>query len=131
MAEAEQQAFMVHDERRGLIEEYLAKPIPKNWLRLSEDDRKNYLRNTFLPDGMEDTNGNAVRAQLHEPIELRQRISNMEIFVECFGKNPADFNRYKDAAEIAQIMVAIGGWQASREAYATPYGKQRSYVRKK
>lgn len=131
MAEAEQQAYIVHDERRGLVEEYLAKPIPSNWLRLSEDVRKNYLRNSFLPDGMEDASGNAIRTQLREPFELRQRISNMEIFVECFGKNPADFNRYKDAAEIAQILVAIGGWKASRDAYSTPYGKQRCYVRQK
>ena len=129
MAEAEQQAYMVHDERRGLVEAYLAKPIPSNWLRISEDERKNYLRNSLLPDGMEDVSGNAIRTQLREPFELRQRISNMEIFVECFGKNPADFNRYKDSAEIAQIMVAIGGWKASREAYTTPYGKQRCYVR--
>lgn len=128
-AEAEQKAFLVHDERRGLVEEYLAKPIPSNWLRLSDDDRKDYLRSKSLPDGMEDNKGNAERPKLIEPFVQRSYVSNMEIYAECFGKNPADFNRYKDAPEIAQIMASIGVWKASREMHMTPYGKQRCYIR--
>ena len=128
-AEAEQKAFLVHDERRGLVEEYLAKPIPSNWLQFSDDYRKDYLRGKLLPDGMEDNEGNAKRPEFIEPFVLRSYVSNMEIYAECFGKNPADFNRYKDAPEIAQIMASIGEWQASREMHMTPYGKQRCYIR--
>ena len=59
---------------------------------------------------------------------LRNRVSNVEIFVECFGKKSSDINR-KDSNEIAQIMASIGGWVSSGETYMTPYGKQRYYVR--
>ena len=78
---------------------------------------------------MEDNKGNAERPKLIEPFVQRSYVSNMEIYAECFGKNPADFNRYKDAPEIAQIMASIGVWKASREMHMTPYGKQRCYIR--
>lgn len=103
-AEVEQKSFLVHDERRGLVEEFLAKPIPY-------DGSSAIVQNKDLP------------------LRLRTTVSNMEIFVECFGKNKADFNRYKDAPDIAQIMASIGGWKMTREFRMTPYGRQRCYVR--
>lgn len=128
-AEAMQKAYIVHDERRGLVELYLSKPIPKNWLELSEEARISYLRNGLPVDGIEGTHGNTNRSRFHEPFEERIKVSNMEIFVECFGKRPSDYNRYKDSIEIAQIMASIGGWDSLGEMHMTPYGKQRCYVR--
>ena len=127
-AEAEQKAYLVYDERKGLVENYLAKPIPKNWLKLSDDARIGFLRSGLPMDGIEGTHGNATSRDFQEPFVLRDRVSNMEIYVECFGKKTAEISR-KDSSEIAQIMASIGGWIPSGEIYMTPYGKQRYYVR--
>lgn len=126
-AEAMQKAFLVHDERRGLVETYLAKPIPKNWLKLSDEARIDFLRSGLPMEGMEGTHGTATSKDFQEPFVLRDRVSNIEVFVECFGKKAAEINR-KDSTEIAQIMASIG-WIPSGEIYMTPYGKQRFYVR--
>ena len=103
-AEAEQKAFLVQDERRGLVEKFLEEPIPC------------------------DASSAIVRSK-DVPTKLRTAVSNMEIFVECFGKNPADFHRIKDASAIAQIMASIDGWSSIKEFRMTPYGKQRCYLR--
>ena len=104
VAEAEQKAFLVHDDRRGLVEEFLAKPIPC-------DGSSAIIRNKDMP------------------LNLRTAVCNLEIFADCFGKDPADFNRVKDASAIAQIMASIDGWSLSKEYRMTPYGKQRCYIR--
>ena len=103
-AEAEQKAFLVHDDRRGLVEEFLAKPIPC-------DGSSAIIRNKDMP------------------LNLRTAVCNLEIFADCFGKDPADFNRVKDASAIAQIMASIDGWSLAKEYRMTPYGKQRCYIR--
>lgn len=126
-AEAMQKAFLVHDERRGLVETYLAKPIPKNWLKLSDEARIDFLRSGLPMEGIEGTHGTATSKDFQEPFVLRDRVSNIEVFVECFGKKAVEINR-KDSTEIAQIMASIG-WIPSGETYMTPYGKQRFYVR--
>lgn len=104
VAEAEQKAFLVHDDRRGLVEEFLAKPIPC-------------------------VGSSAIIRNKDMPLNLRTAVCNLEIFADCFGKNPADFNRVKDASAIAQIMASIDGWSLSKEYRMTPYGKQRCYIR--
>ena len=126
-AETMQKAFLVHDERRGLVETYLAKPIPKNWLKLSDEARIDFLRSGLPMEGIEGTHGTATSKDFQEPFVLRDRVSNIEVFVECFGKKAVEINR-KDSTEIAQIMASIG-WIPSGETYMTPYGKQRFYVR--
>ena len=78
-------------------------------------------------EGIEGTHGTATSKDFQEPFVLRDRVSNIEVFVECFGKKAVEINR-KDSTEIAQIMASIG-WIPSGETYMTPYGKQRFYVR--
>ena len=106
-AEAMQKAFLVHDERRGLVETYLAKPIPKNWLKLSDEARIDFLRSGLPMEGIEGTHGTATSKDFQEPFVLRDRVSNIEVFVECFGKKAVEINRRVSCAIVLAIADSL------------------------
>ena len=62
-------------------------------------------------------------------IQRREFVSNMEIWAECFGRNPADM-RPQDSYAISAMMVQTGSWRRSEKRVCQPiYGRQRVYVR--
>ena len=116
-ARIEQAASMEHDDREGLVTDYLDLPLPVYWSELPLYDRQDYVRS----QGMLYTGGDVRR---------RDHVSNIEIWCECFGKDKADF-QHKNSFEISAIMARIDGWEKTGGTMWLPiYGKQRVYRRK-
>jgi predicted P-loop ATPase len=112
-AESVQRAAMEEDDRQGMVEEYLETLLPEDWEKMELFDRRNYLRNAEKKNG-------TLR---------RETVSNIEIWAECFGNDPADMSG-KDTLGITAIMVRIGGWSKSEKRIRTRlYGQQRVFVR--
>ncbi len=109
----EQDIAMETDEREGLVRRYLSTPLPDNWDEMGIYDRRNYLNGD---DFGAKPNGTAVR----------EYVCNLEIWTECFGKDPAAI-KPADSYAIASIMKKIEGWEkADRRTYSI-YGRQRGY----
>ena len=116
LAQAEQRDSLEHDEREGIVREYLDRPLPENWDEMSIYDRQHYIR---FPDD----------PTLPEGVTRRDIVSNMEIWCECFSKHKGDI-KPADSYVIAAIMERIDNWEKTGKfAYLTNYGKQRTYSR--
>lgn len=112
-----QREAMETDEREGMVREYLETLLPENWSEMSIYDRRNFLNGSEF--GEVHTNG-TVR---------RQKVCNMEIWCECFGKAKADLKRL-DANAIATIMAKMEGWRkASKKSRFGMYGVVAGYER--
>ena len=107
---------MEQDEREGVVREYLDMLLPDTW-----DDMDIYRRRDYVRDREDPTRP----AGVHQ----RERVSNIEIWCECFGKNKEDM-KPSDSYALSAIMTKIGGWEKSGSSVRLPiYGKQRVYVR--
>ena len=116
MAKEEQVLAMEHDEREGVVAEYLDMPLPENWNELNVYQRREFIRDTDDPTRPRGT----VRRKL---------VSNIEIWCECFGKNKEDL-RPQDSYVISALMVRMPGWRKTADRpYLPIYGRQRVYVR--
>ena len=63
----------------------------------------------------------------------RTVVSAVEVWVECFGRDPAAIKR-SDSYDIFGMLMKIGGWEKYTGNTAgalrrMPYGPQRCYVR--
>ena len=107
---------MEYDEREGLVREYLDRLLPDNWLSMSVYERREYIHSSDDPT-------------LPEGKALREKISNIEIWCECFGKRQEDL-KPADSYAIASIMERIEGWEKTGKLVTLPiYGRQRLYKR--
>ena len=60
---------------------------------------------------------------------MRDSVSKIEIWAECFGRNPEDMRKI-DSHEITAIMRQIDGWEDSGQRVKLPiYGQQRVFKR--
>ena len=106
---------MESDDREGLVRAYLNRLLPPDW-----DSMSLYARREFL--------------ELSTPGQVqRTKVCNMEVWAECFGKDPALLTK-KDSYEIASIMGRIDGWvrytgSVNGTSLFPIYGKQRAYTR--
>lgn len=108
----EQKKAMEVDERLGLVQEYLSKLLPTNW-----DSMDLYARRNFLDGDIICEKGTM----------LRTRVSNAEIWCECFRKNISEI-KPSDSYAIAALMMQIDGWKRMSNSIRIPiYGKQRLY----
>ena len=113
LANQEREAHKEVNEKEGLIIEYLDKLLPSNW-----DEYDLHQRVTFA-QGMDVTEGEIIR----------DRVSVIEVWCECLGKNKADLKR-ADSLEIAGILNNLEGWKSfEKREYLGPYGQQRVYRR--
>lgn len=116
MAKEEQVLAMEHDEREGVVAEYLDMPLPENWDELTMYQRREFIRDTEDPTRPRGT-------------RRRKVVSNIEIWCECFGKSKEDL-RPADSYAISAIMVRMRGWQKAPDRQSLPiYGQQRVYIR--
>lgn len=119
LAVSNQADAMETDDREGLVRAYLEKLLPEEWDTMSLVERRNYL------------NGNEFGADTHSGTKKRQFVCNMEIWAECFGKDPSAMKK-SDAYELGAIMRRINGWTKYAEhngLHLFPiYNKQRAYV---
>jgi predicted P-loop ATPase len=104
------------NEYYGAIEEYLKTPIPMNWDDLSVQDRRQWLS---ASDEFKDEN--------QEPRKLRDRVSPIEIWVECFQREAGSLTRMISMT-INDAMTKMPGWTKDEtpKRYG-PYGRQRGY----
>ena len=117
MALKEQQIAMEVDEREGMVRDYLEMPLPERWDRMDIFDRRNYICGSEFGGGRE------------PGVRKRERVCNMEIWCECFGKERGNLKR-QDANEISAIMANIDGWKKADNKVRFPiYGIVRGYCR--
>lgn len=115
LAAKEQREAIEEDPRMAQVVEYLEKPLPVNWDKLDLDTRRMFLEGDTDYDP--------------ESLMERETVSNMEIWVECFGKKAADMER-KDSDALTALMMKVEGWERSDKQRRIPlYGKQRIYKR--
>lgn len=113
-AESHQMDAMEKDSRMGLLLEYLNILLPENWDQMSLYERRSFIDGDPLnPKG-------TIR---------RTQVSNIEIYSECFGKDPTNISR-ADSYAITAMMIQIPEWTKSEKSSRIPiYGKQRYYKR--
>ena len=119
-AERMQQEALEYDDREGLVIDYLETLLPDDWYEYGIDKRMDYFREDDELVGIRDGT------------MQRQRVSCMEIFCECFGKQRSAWKK-QDGYEIAAIMARIPGWQREGSVGTSrdkAYGRQRYYIRK-
>lgn len=110
------------DERAGLVAEFLDIPIPTTWASIPLSARRIYLDGGTLPD-------HYANAGTFTDMHLRETVSKIEIWAECFGRDPDAMSR-KDSYEISAIMQQIPGWvENGKRRYVKPYGRQRIFER--
>ena len=114
-AEEVQTQAMEQDDREGLIRNYLDTLLPENW-----DVMDMYERRAFFS---ERSTGMTVKGTVRRTV-----VCNMEIWCECFGKDPALLSK-NDSYLITAIMQRIEGWDRSPRSYFPIYGRQRGYKR--
>ena len=115
LAAKEQREAIEEDPRMAQVVEYLEKPLPANWDKLDLDTRRMFLEGDTEYDP--------------ESLVERETVSNMEIWVECFGKKAADMER-KDSDALTALMMKVDGWERSGVRRRIGfYGQQRIYKR--
>ena len=115
-AEALQREAMELDERQGIVEEYLNTLLPDNWDGMDLYERRNYLSVQYDPTQPRGTT-------------VRKAVSNVEIWAECFGKNPSEM-KPADSYAIAALMMRVEGWKRTEKIKRIPvYGRQRLYLK--
>lgn len=100
------------DERKGIVEDYLNRTLPKDWATKDIYDRRLFLDNNT------------------EGIFEREFVCIAEIWCELLGKNKEDMSRY-NTRDINEIMKGLSDWTSSNSTknFAI-YGKQKYYSRK-
>ncbi|MBR3873499.1 MAG: hypothetical protein IKJ26_04925 [Clostridia bacterium] len=121
LAEQEQTAALEADVREGMIAEYLETLLPEDWDRLDLPTRRGFLRGDQFTGG--DKPG-TVR---------RTTVSAVEIWAECFGRDPTTIKR-SDTYDIFGMLMKIGGWEKysgnkNASLKRSFYGTQRCFVR--
>ncbi|MGN0772277.1 MAG: VapE domain-containing protein [Candidatus Ventricola sp.] len=121
-ANMEQTAALESDVREGMIAEYLGKLLPEDWDRMDLAERRGFLR------GDPFTGGNRVGTV------QRTTVCAVEVWAECFGKDPSAIKR-SDTYDIFGMLMKIGGWEKysgnkTGVQRRGPYGPQRCFVRK-
>lgn len=116
-----QMEAMESDDREGLVREYLNKLLPDDWSSMSLTDRRMFLA------------GDDFICQTKTGTVVRDRVCNIEIWAECFGKDPMQI-RKQDSYELTAIMTKIEGWKKyegnkTGKLRCPPYGIQLVYVR--
>lgn len=112
LAEASQAEATEQDDRAGIVAVYLDTPLPDNWNRMDLDARRIWLADQ---DNLEGTH-------------RRTEVSVMEIWAECFRKNPAD-KRRSDSDDISRMLKQLGWGNDGTSKRIPIYGVQKVFVK--
>lgn len=108
-----QKDSMEQDDRLGIVYDYLEKLLPTTWNDLSINDRKSYITGYSSHIGK----------------VKRKYVSNVEIWSECFQKNPLEIKR-PDSFDISSIMAKLPNWKMTGKARRIgKYGVHKVYKR--
>lgn len=116
-----QRQYMITDDRRGIIESLVEKPITEaeDWFNKTINERVAYLQNEF----------DVVKGGIP-----RDKICAAEVWCEGFN-NPLARMTAKDKREILAMFAGLEGWHRhengdrGRLKFGADYGKQVAYVR--
>ena len=112
-----QKAYTDTGGKAGLAGEFLEMKVPEDWKDYSIQQRLDYL-NGF--DFGEPTTGECIR----------DKISGIELFVECFNGRPENYTR-RDSYEMTDILRSLG-WESGEKVIRTKaYGVQKSFIKSK
>lgn len=115
---AEVKRHKVSNVKEGLIRDFLEKPVPPDWDKHTQPQRRIYWSGSFVYD----------REGAQPPVP-RDRICAAELWNECFGKD-VGLMRQTDTREINGILDSLEGWERfPTSARFGPYGLQRGYKR--
>lgn len=117
-AQKQQEAHSEESAKAGLIQEYLDKPITRDWYNLGLAEKRNYIHGSDFGDIPE---GNI----------RRDKTCVMEIWCELFNGDPKQLTPII-AREINEILSGFKDWEKSKGAlrFGKIYGAQRAYIRK-
>ena len=103
------------DERTGIIEAFIRRPIPENWEQLSARQRSDFFRTGGVGDivALVDT-------------MPRRTITAVEVLAECFGERIDERTRYR-TKEINQILRGFHWLCPVGLKYDKVYGRQRTF----
>ena len=104
---------LARDERRGVIEAFIRKPVPVTWESLTMDQRRAWIRDLSS-------------LQSEEPRVYRKSSCAVEVLVECFGEKLDQKTRYR-TKEINQILREMEGLEPGQTSRDPVYGLQRRY----
>ena len=108
------------DDRIGIVQEYLDKVLPANWDNLPLMARRVYLADGTISEAF-------VENAMWDNAGPRDTVSKIEIWAECFGRDP-DTMRKIDSHEITAIMQQLDGWEDTGKRTRLPiYGQQRVF----
>lgn len=113
----EQNAALETDPREGMVRDYLERLLPENWPDYDIGARRSFLHGTDFGKPEEGT------------VE-REFVSPMEIWAECYGKDPSLIKK-ADSYEIGVVLRKLG-WISTESRKRIPiYGLQRMWERDK
>lgn len=104
------------DERFGMIKKFLEQRLPADWSTRSMQRRAAFFKDAdpLSPDG----------------VLRRDVVSNIEIYVECFGESPNNPNMRYVTRNITSMMARMEGWEKGGiKDCGGAYGRQRVYKR--
>lgn len=103
----------------GMITEFLEKEIPEDWQRKTVKQRRDYFNS-----GMEPVKDNTKK------YIKRDRICALEIWNECFGRDPGSLKRF-NTKEINDILANNPAWERGKKAIRFgEYGVQKGFKKK-
>lgn len=103
------------DERTGIIEAFIRRPIPENWEQLTAKQRRDYFQYG---------NNGEIKALVEKT--RRKTVTAVEVLAECFGQTIDERTRYR-TKEINQILRSFGWLTEIGRVYDRVYGRQRTY----
>jgi predicted P-loop ATPase len=112
-AKEQQHAHSERDDRAGLIQEFLDRPIPTNWDELDTIERRQFISSNAKP----------------QQAKFRNYVCVAEIWTECLGSD-VQMSRYA-TRDINDIMRALPGWRPRLNTTKNfpGYGVQKYYER--
>ncbi|MCI7343056.1 MAG: virulence-associated E family protein [Fusobacterium necrophorum] len=118
LARLEQESHREDNFKRGIIEEYLDKKLPRAWGSMDLFARRAYLQDYEN------------QVSLHPELFERDRVCIAEIWEEALG-NDKRFMKKVDSFEIADIMAGMKGWEKMKYPMKMKnYGNQKGYLKK-
>lgn len=124
MAKIKQQEHKETSAREGLIREFVERRVPADWQKYSIDKRRMFwgARANGLTATQENDSGESDLVE-------RDRISAIEIWVECFNGDPK-YMKQSDVREINAILGSLEGWDRNAKAVRCgPYNVQKGFIR--
>lgn len=113
-AETLQDNAQQDDGWRGMIAEWLERPVPENWTNRTLESRQAWWE---------------MRTGREEGLEERETVCVAEVWCELMQRDKADLDQLR-SRRISAIIRAIGGWEMAGTRYSTAYGGQKTFRRK-